>query len=374
VWVVGNARSAGNFSATVQLHTATANLAGLCLYAINYPPRGQYTANDKIQFNGTPDFTIWLAKAGQTMVGSTVTWTRIQAKTLYTVPAGSYVHSFTDVSLAPGKFSCKAPVVQTLTASASIYCKGSGVTLSLDGTERDAIYQLYCDGHALPAVTLTGNGNAMSFGNNFTTGLYRAEIIPGAYCATKMSGEPVITENPPLTLSITSPSSICYNATANLSATAGGGTTTPMTFTWSGAATGTSNSPDNISKYLKVSTDYSVIVKNEYGCTATVSGTIPVADQLTQPDPSSTTACYNTSVTLSPGPASGGVGGIMYNWQQNDDGGNAWFNPPGTSGNAEYTTPALTKSMYYQRVVYSICGTITSSTAKVTVKKGGECP
>ncbi|MDR2448904.1 MAG: hypothetical protein LBD52_02975 [Prevotellaceae bacterium] len=38
VWVVGNARSAGSFSATVQLLAATTDIVGACAYASNYPP------------------------------------------------------------------------------------------------------------------------------------------------------------------------------------------------------------------------------------------------------------------------------------------------------------------------------------------------
>ncbi|MDR2450111.1 MAG: hypothetical protein LBD52_09165 [Prevotellaceae bacterium] len=56
VWVVGNARSNGSFSATVQLPTATADFPGACAYASNYPPVGEYAATKKIKFTGTPEF------------------------------------------------------------------------------------------------------------------------------------------------------------------------------------------------------------------------------------------------------------------------------------------------------------------------------
>jgi hypothetical protein len=55
VWVVGNARSAGSFSATVKLLTATATIAGACVYASNYPPVGEYKSATKISFTGTPE-------------------------------------------------------------------------------------------------------------------------------------------------------------------------------------------------------------------------------------------------------------------------------------------------------------------------------
>jgi hypothetical protein len=98
IWVIGNARSAGSFSATVKLCTDAMHSvsAGACAYASNYPPVGKYTTPADISFTGTPPYTIVIKKdAGGT------TETR-QSNSPFTVPAGYTVQSFTDKTGAPG--------------------------------------------------------------------------------------------------------------------------------------------------------------------------------------------------------------------------------------------------------------------------------
>jgi hypothetical protein len=64
VWVIGDARSAGNFSATVQLLTDITDVAGACAYASNYPPVGEYETPMQIKFTGTPPYDLVLVTAG----------------------------------------------------------------------------------------------------------------------------------------------------------------------------------------------------------------------------------------------------------------------------------------------------------------------
>jgi uncharacterized protein (TIGR02145 family) len=193
VWVVGNARdknaSGGSFSATVQLLTATAmaNFHGACIYAINYPPVGQYTATDKIKFTGTPDFYLKFKD------GSSATVIRSAAKDAYTIPAGKALASFTDASGAPGLIKCKAPAVQTLKASASAYCADlPGVWLVLSGTEPSVVYQLFKDNSQIPSATLTGTGSAATFSGVYAAGTYRVQTAPGVFCLAAMAGAPTI--------------------------------------------------------------------------------------------------------------------------------------------------------------------------------------
>jgi uncharacterized protein (TIGR02145 family) len=95
VWLAGNARDAGTFSATVQLFTDEPNVGGLCVYASSYPPVGKYISSTEISFTGTPPYDIIL-KANS---GGTETHT---AGSSYTVPTGYTVQSFTDKTSAPG--------------------------------------------------------------------------------------------------------------------------------------------------------------------------------------------------------------------------------------------------------------------------------
>jgi uncharacterized protein (TIGR02145 family) len=100
VWVAGNARSAGNFSATVQLFTSKKDVGGACVYASNYPPVGKYTAADKIEFTGTPDYIIVLEKSDK----STYTATVGNGESL-SIPSREVIQSFTDKTGAPGILS-----------------------------------------------------------------------------------------------------------------------------------------------------------------------------------------------------------------------------------------------------------------------------
>ena len=252
VWVVGNARAInGSFSANVQLLVETwraTSLHGLCIYAINYPPVGRYTAADKIKFNGTPPF--YLTFSG----GGAATVTRDAAKEPYTIPEEQTLASFTDASLAPGVTKCKEPIMQTFTASAAGYCEGdAGVQLALGSTELGAVYQLYKDASSLGgAATLTGAGGAATFSGHYTAGNYAVRVVEtAAFCPLAMNGTRTVTENAkPTAPKIAPPANVCLNGgsltfvasayTGALTWTAtGGGAVNGNTVTISGTATGT---------------------------------------------------------------------------------------------------------------------------------------
>ena len=186
VWVVGNSRADGSFSATVQLcrdvarHVST----GMCVYAINYPPVGRYTAANQIKFNGTPPFYLTYSN------GSAATVTADQA--MSTITLTGTLASFTDASLAPGVTKCKTPAPQTLTASA--YCAGTSVKLALANTERGATYLLYKGGvpQSGATATLIGTGSAATFTGNYTPGSYTVQVTPSPqFCDAGVVAETV---------------------------------------------------------------------------------------------------------------------------------------------------------------------------------------
>jgi hypothetical protein len=91
VWVAGNARSAGSFSATVKLLTAVQDVGGACVYASNYPPVGKYKNNvTEISFTGTPPYYLTLNTGTDQAYGN------------YNLLAGQTLVSFTDATGAPG--------------------------------------------------------------------------------------------------------------------------------------------------------------------------------------------------------------------------------------------------------------------------------
>jgi uncharacterized protein (TIGR02145 family) len=95
VRVIGNARSAGSFSATVWLFTDITDIVGACAYASNYPPVGGYASAEEMVFTGTPPYEVEVKDAG----GYPRT---LQSGSTFMVPASRVVTSFSDKTGAPG--------------------------------------------------------------------------------------------------------------------------------------------------------------------------------------------------------------------------------------------------------------------------------
>jgi uncharacterized protein (TIGR02145 family) len=192
VWVVGNARNAGSFSATVKLLTATATATGACVYASNYPPVGEYISTSEIAFTGTPMYDLVLEHSD----GSTVI---VQSGSTLLLPCDYTLMSFTDKTGAPGIMKCIPPATYTLSVSASSFCAGSeGVQFSLSGTEAGRKYQLYRNNSAVDGAVLTGEGSAATFAGLFNVaGTYIARTVAkSGYCETAMNGNLMITMIP----------------------------------------------------------------------------------------------------------------------------------------------------------------------------------
>jgi uncharacterized protein (TIGR02145 family) len=192
VWVVGNARSAGSFSASVKLLTAVATINGACAYASNYPPVGEYTTATHISFTGTPMYEISLTHSG----GDSET---VKSGNTFLLPCGYTMSSFSDATGAPGIMKCIAPATYTLLASASGFCAGSaGVQFALDDTEGGRGYQLFRNNSAVNNAVLDGDGSAATFTGSFNeAGTYTVRTIADdLYCAIAMNGTHVVVENP----------------------------------------------------------------------------------------------------------------------------------------------------------------------------------
>jgi uncharacterized protein (TIGR02145 family) len=146
VWVVGNARSAGSFSATVQLLTAIAStggsqsrpLHGACAYASNYPPTGKYTSAANISFTGMAPYVLVLKHES----GGTLT---LESGNQFIVPASYTVQSFSDKTGAPGILKCVPEQLTGLSSDIAAICDGTATTLTLTAKGgsigSDAIYE-----------------------------------------------------------------------------------------------------------------------------------------------------------------------------------------------------------------------------------------
>jgi hypothetical protein len=219
VWVAGNARSTGSFSATVRLFTTVSSVGGACAYASNYPPVGEYSSSDasKMVFTGTPEYDVALLHESGSLSSQTT-------DSPLNIPASYTVQSFTDKTAAPGKLACIPSTVYDLTASASSFCTGgAGVTFALSGTESGRIYRLYKDGTTVMS-TLTGDGNAATFCeavNEAGTYTARAAALP-EYCPAVMNGSfPVASVLSPAPPTMSGSSSYCTSGT--ITATVGNG-------------------------------------------------------------------------------------------------------------------------------------------------------
>jgi uncharacterized protein (TIGR02145 family) len=122
VWVAGNARSEGSFSATVKLLSTVTNIGGACAYASNYPPVGEYTSINNIKFTGTPPFELTFNSSDEPV---TLQWQTPPYTYTYTVPDEATLLSFTDATGAPGilgKKPCTTAPGATVAFEAFVPC------------------------------------------------------------------------------------------------------------------------------------------------------------------------------------------------------------------------------------------------------------
>ena len=101
VWVIGNARVANTFSATVTLLTSNQNVSGACVYASNYPPVGTFLSTSTVSFTGMQPFNLVLRQ-----ISGSGTISGSSTDGYYYMPGGYELKSFTDKTGAPGTWSC----------------------------------------------------------------------------------------------------------------------------------------------------------------------------------------------------------------------------------------------------------------------------
>jgi hypothetical protein len=299
-WVVGDARTNGSFSATVQLLTATADLYGACAYASSYPPVGQYVSGSEIIFSGTPMYEIWLTSVdGLEMIESGST---------FLLPCSYTVSSFTDATGAPGIINCLAPANLTLASPFAAVCAGETVTLTASATGaaqyriNDGLWQVSPTFEVSPTST--------------TAYTLYAKTAEG--CVGSVADAAVVTVNPlPTNLTLSpSPATICNGAAATLTATANGAASYSLN--------GSSWQTTTTFKVTPTSTTpYTLYVKTAAGCSDTKTNAVTVAVYPAFSPGTITTASTTTLTNTNPNrtignsnAASGGDGNITYEWRR----------------------------------------------------------
>jgi hypothetical protein len=357
VWVIGNARQAGNFSATVKLLIPAANFSGMCVYAVNYPPVGQYMSASKMVFKGTPKYVVTLDNMATVTVASS-----------YSIPAGRTINSFTDATGAPGTIQCVTPVTQSLRVSAMSYCRASeGVQFALSGTDKGATYRLYKD-NVTTKITLAGSGSAATFSQKINAiGVYTAQVEAGVFCPATMTGSHNITENPLPGIPLLTKSERCGSGTVSVSTSSSGAVIdwysveTGGTVLPNGTAKGTFTTPS-----INSSTTYYAQARNATtGCLSPMRAPVLITVNAKPYNPSVTAGsrCGAGTVSLSTTPPSS----CTIDWYNAATGGAVVANGAATN---TFTTPSLsTSTTYYAQARNTTTGCLADirTAAPVTV-------
>jgi uncharacterized protein (TIGR02145 family) len=361
VWVVGNARSAGTFSATVGAGFKPAPTGGACVYASNYPPVAEYTSATQLVFTGTPMYDIVLK---ETSGGNTYT---AYSDGVYSIPEGSVFLSFTDKTGAPGIINCIPSATFNLLASASGFCAGgNGVTFSLSGTESGRNYRLYKNGTPEGDI-LAGTGAAATFTGTYTEGVYTARAVQeGLYCEVVMSGSHSIASNSaPTAPVIPKPDDKClgggdlvftvtqYSGVVQWVSNGGGSVASNnLSVTFSSPTTGTKSVTARTAQtYTNAPTCYSTNVDRS----ATVHA-LPTVSSST-----GDSRCGEGTVVLTATPS----GGAVIDWYGAAAGGSSPLSN-GTGTNS-FTTPSINTSTTYYAQARTASAVGCLSTARTAV-------
>jgi uncharacterized protein (TIGR02145 family) len=321
-----------------------------CAYAINVPPNAEVKAGGGYTLRGTRPFTI----------NNSITVDS------YDFGSGTCIATITDLTYNPAGFLRTPPMTVTATAPATV-CAGTPITFTATatgGTTTDMTYTWKVG--AAPAATTTAN----TYSPTVSAGSTYSVTVTNANGCVSAAATGTITVHAVPTVITTNPAAICGTGAVTLTATASGGTTTAMTYTWKvGAAAAQTTTANTYSPTVSAGSTYSVTVTNANGCvSAAATGTITVAPALTQTNPTAQSICYNATATFNLAVASGGSGTISYTWQQSGNGSSGWSTASGTNNAAAYTTTALTSDTWYRRIASTTCGAATTTAAKVTVR------
>jgi uncharacterized protein (TIGR02145 family) len=325
VWVIGNARHTGSFSATVQLLTASTGgsqsrpLHGACAYASNYRPTGKYTSITDISFTGMPPYALVLKRAD----GATYTAASLDGS--YVVQEGDTVELFTDKTGAPGTFTCVRPTITTQPAANTNICVRGAVQLSV-GADNAHRYRWKKNG----ADVTDGAGGTTA---NYTTAVltanatYTVVVSNGlsACSATSDNALATVYARPIITTQPRADSDICYGNTFWLRVEADNATAWQWKKDGVDVPGGTDGTDGKYAYYVTESitggTTYTVVVSNGFSACSITSRRALVTVSTKLYTGSIVTDLAAVPVGIPPmgvveslRPASGGRGKLTYLW------------------------------------------------------------
>ncbi|NDC73197.1 MAG: hypothetical protein EBZ62_07070, partial [Sphingobacteriia bacterium] len=191
------------------------------------------------------------------------------------------------------------PIPQLVTGGGS-YCIGQpGVLVGLSGSEIGVRYVLDLNGTAT-TDTILGTGTGLTFGLRTAIGTYSIRAISLVGCFSTMVGSVLVNTYPIVVGTVSGDTAIYPGQSVALQATGG------IHYRWS-PSIGLSN--DSISNPVAspiVTTQYSVVITNLFGCTDTLSVLITVLPLPALNAGIDTTVCINSDTVRLTGTPSGG--------------------------------------------------------------------
>ncbi len=230
------------------------------------------------------------------------------------------------------------PATYNLTGSGSYCSGGSGLTITLSGSQTGISYQLYRN--SVPNdIPKNGTGSSLNWTGK-TAGSYTVVATSlSTGCSTPMSGVVLITEDPALTASIIpDPAYVIIGNNLNLNGGPAGGTGSYTTHQWTGPGTpylsGTSivNPVFNSPVYGSYNLTYTVT--DSHGCSASDQITVHTTSPLAEPLLPDQIRCGEGSLTMTATP---GVGGDQVQFSLNG----SIVVYTATSAPYEYITPVI---------------------------------
>ena len=275
-----------------------------------------------------------------------------------------------------------SPQVFAITnTSPATYCaSGDGVTINLDGSEKNVTYTVYKDGVATTHKT-TGTGDAISIsGVKDGDGDYTIRATDANGCWIDMNGMVTLTEVSDVgNNTITADQTICEGSPATPftgSAPSGGDGT--YIYQWQSSLDGTSwtdipstNVKDYDAGNVSATTMYRRIVTSGSACQPSISNAVTITtttpidnNEITSGDQS---ICYNTDPAEFIGTVATGTGGtITYTWYETPDG-TTLGAQVGTDQNLDLSTPLTVTTKYIRKASNGACPDHLSNFITVTV-------
>lgn len=211
------------------------------------------------------------------------------------VNTGTYIITVTDALGCTGTNTISVTASNsTLLASINqppVLCNGATTTLNTSASGGFGGYTYSWSNGSNTISTVVGAGN------------YCVTVTDAAGCI--ISACMTVTQNPPLTVSVSSPPTVCNGASTGLSAFPSGGQA-PYAYSWS---TG------QLSQSINAAAgNYTVTITDAIGCTSSASVSVTQASALNAAPTSVAATCFGGNTGSASANASGGTPAYYYSW------------------------------------------------------------